>query len=121
MDLQIAVSLARKEMSAATQSEFEYRRSVRQISLGIVPPVLIATAAAEVANAAGPGSAGSMVLLGALYLVVGVGFTFGLLSTAAYQENVGQSLLLDLAFLRYWELVQEERHPTYGASNGAAQ
>src|SRR5438105_4648953 len=91
-------SLARKEMSAASQAEFEYRRSIRQISLGMVPAVVIATAAAQVVNWSGSHDVAPPILLGLLYLAVGAVVACGLMSTAAYQENVGQWLLLDLAF-----------------------
>jgi hypothetical protein len=108
LDLNIAVSLARKELSAAAQSEVEYRRSVRQVSLGMTPAVLISTAAAVAGSLTGSSSDFSRVGISLACLIAGITLVCGLMSTAAYQENVAQSLLLDVAFIRYWELRRED-------------
>jgi hypothetical protein len=108
LDLNIAISLARKEMSASAQSEVEYRRSVRQVSLGIAPAVLISTAAAVIGEITGGQSAFMRAGLSLAYLTAGVILVGGLMSSAAYQENVTQALILDIAFIRFWELRREE-------------
>lgn len=105
IDLYIALSLARVEMSPAAQSEFEYRRSVRQMALGMIPSVIMATATAEFTIWPNTHrSAAAAITYSFLFLAAGVATVSALMSTATYQENVAQPLLLDIAFLRYWDL-----------------
>ncbi|MGW3608157.1 hypothetical protein [Micromonospora sp. NPDC005161] len=103
LDLQLALTVARRDMSQAAQSEYEYRRSVRQICVGIAPAVVIATAAAEVwAWSIDGRSPFWSLLMGLLCLAAGALVISGLMTGAKYQETTAQWLLLDLAFLHYW-------------------
>ncbi|PWU56231.1 hypothetical protein DLJ47_06860 [Micromonospora sp. S4605] len=103
LDLQLALTLARRDMSQAAQSEYEYRRSVRQMCVGISPAVVIAMTAAEISFWSVDGRSWLWdILLGLLSFAIGAIVICGLMAGAKYQEMTAQWLLLDLAFLHYW-------------------
>ncbi|MEV4659719.1 hypothetical protein [Micromonospora sp. NPDC049301] len=102
-DLHLAVSLARSKMSAASQAEYEYRRSVRQMCIGIVPATVICVIAAEVSICRSDTFTISLkAMAAALVLALGTAVASGLLAAVQYQEGVAQWLLIDIAFLEYW-------------------
>ncbi|MFX0594017.1 hypothetical protein [Melissospora conviva] len=121
-DLHLAVSLARSKMSAASQAEYEYRRSVRQLCIGIVPATLLCVLAAEVAIWRSDTYAVSLRAgAAALVLALGAAIASGLLASVQYQEGVAQWLLIDIAFLEYWEACGAvgERCPRCKSAEGA--
>jgi hypothetical protein len=98
----VAISRGRRDAGSESMKEFDYRRSNRQIFMGLCPSVAVAALAVLLLI---PELGLWAVLLTALTLL-----TFWLLVQAAnYQEKAAQGLLLHTVFLQRWEQPKESK------------
>jgi hypothetical protein len=98
----VAISRGRRDAGSESMKEFDYRRSNRQIFMGLWPSVAVAALAVLLLM---PELGWWAVMLAALAMV-----TLKLLVQAAnYQERAAQGLLLHTVFLRRWEQPAETK------------
>lgn len=97
----LVLSLGRQLATDDVTREYEYRRSNRQVFVGVLPAVLVLIAAGLI----NPFSSVSWHewTIRALVLLAGLLLMGILISSASYQEKVSQAQLLDTAFLHRWD------------------
>lgn len=90
----LALTIGRAYAPAQLTAEYNYRRANRQVFVGMLPSVAMGALAGFIA--VGP----SLWLIP--LVIVSSAVLFILWLSAKYQEEVAQSILLDIAFLRRW-------------------
>ncbi len=107
----LALTVGRALAPSEVAEEYKYRRSNRQVFVGMLPSAAVAGAASVIA-------AYEVHLLLALAAALIAGLIIALFfESARFQEKVAQALLVDIAFLRYWQLLPpdgpgEDKPPT---------
>jgi len=97
----LVLSIARQLAPDAVIREYEYRRSNRQVFVGVLPAFVMAIAAAAVNPWSSQGGIQDACELAAV--LVGLVMIYALCASANYQERVAQSQLLDTAFTALWQ------------------
>lgn len=93
-------SIGRQLAADSVIREYEYRRSNRQVFVGVLPAFIIAVAAAVI----NPWSSqrGIQDICEVAAVLVGLAIVYALCASANYQERVAQAQLLDTAFTALW-------------------
>jgi hypothetical protein len=90
----LAVTIGRAYAPAHLTDEYKYRRANRQVFVGILPSVIVGAVAGGLA-------VGPSWWLTPIVVIFPVAL-YMLWLSAKYQEEVAQSIILDVAFLRRW-------------------
>jgi hypothetical protein len=99
-DESLVLNIGRQLAPDTVIREYEYRRSNRQIFVGILPAFVI-TIIASIVN---PWSSREVVQVTWTWviIIIGTGMIYALFASANYQERVAQAQLLDTAFSTLW-------------------
>jgi hypothetical protein len=103
----LVLSIGRQLAPEAVIREYEYRRSNRQVFVGVLPAFVMAVVAAAVNPWSSRGGVQDACELAAI--LVGLAVIYALCASANYQERVAQAQLLDTAFTGLWS--QHEAGP----------
>jgi len=115
---QLVLDIGRSELSPAAATEYEYRRSVRRISAGIVPAVLAVAAVGPLTDWRHWNLHGVWAVLASLsWGASGLGMAAGLMGAVRYQEQVALWILLDTAFVSYWKRLAEAAQEKAGKAS----
>ena len=100
--LQTVLSLGWSLLTPELAGEVEYRRSNRQVFLGVLPSLWLVVAAGAIA--AHPSGIGLACLDTVIAVATAAAGTMALLRGARYQEHRAQGLLIDAVMTHKWEL-----------------
>jgi hypothetical protein len=100
-DESLVLNIGRQLAPDTVIREYEYRRSNRQIFVGILPAFVITT----IASIVNPWSSREVVQVTwtwIIIIIIGAGMIYALFASANYQERVAKAQLLDTAFSTLW-------------------
>jgi hypothetical protein len=106
----IALSIGRQIAHETIIREYEYRRSNRQVFIGVLPAFIIAVTAAVI----NPWSSRQEVqdIISAAAITIGIIVVLIIFASANYQERVAQAQLLDIAFVALWAKCKDSSQAT---------